>query len=278
MIGASLDESDVYVSVHAYIVLPDFSRRPIFVGLPSIKGKPNAENLTALFLSALKTKGGLSAADIKRKLVCIAADGGRLLQGEVSGLIARMQQSHAPHAIANHCSAHRLQLAAKDFKDDGLVVAAAGLCAMTYSFFARSDYRQDILSDVQHEVRAEPNKLLRDIVTRWVSHAKSMRRVLEQYPALLVFFHKVRSEIPEANAQADGILQKLMDVDSLLGLAVLQPLMDVLEGAVQEFQSRVCPLTAEHVACCYTFPLTVLNNAYVHFNHIRSTCAGPAVS
>ena len=105
-----------------------------------------------------------------------------------------------------------------------------------------------------------------------------MRRVLEQYPALLVFFDEVRSEIPEVNAQACGILQKLMDGDSLLGLAVLQPLMDVLEGAVQNFQSWVCPLTAEHVACCYTFPLTVLNNAYVHFNHIRSTCAGPAVA
>ena len=139
MIGASLDEPDGYMSVHAYIALPDFSRRHIFVGLSSIKGKPNPENLTALFLSALKTEGGLSATDIKRKLVCIAADGARVLQGEVSGLIARMQQSHAPHAIANHCSAHKLQLAAKGFKDDGLVVAAARLCAMTYSFFARSD-------------------------------------------------------------------------------------------------------------------------------------------
>ena len=39
VIGASLDESDDYMSVHAYIVLPDFSRRHIFVGLPSIKHK-----------------------------------------------------------------------------------------------------------------------------------------------------------------------------------------------------------------------------------------------
>ena len=105
-----------------------------------------------------------------------------------------------------------------------------------------------------------------------------MRRVLEQYPALLVFFDKVRSEIPDVNAQACSILQNFMDVDSLPGLAVLQPFMDVLVGAVQQFQPRGCPLTAEHVACSYTFPLPVFNSAYVHFNHIRSTCAGPAVA
>lgn len=238
-VAASMDESCGLMSIHCYVVMPGFQRKHVFVGLPKIQGKPNADNLRKLFLSTLREKVGLTADIIKHRLVCIAADGASVLQGELSGLITRIKAADAPFIIANHCSAHRLQLAAKDFKDDRIVEGAAGLCFMTYNFFARSDYRQGIFEKCQKEVGVKCNKLQKDVITRWISHAAPMRRVFQQYPALVYFFGVVQDEIPDAAAQACGIHHNLLDVDCLFGLVLLQPLMDAFENAVMQFQSRV---------------------------------------
>lgn len=67
-----------------------------------------------------------------------------------------------------------------------------------------------------------------------------MHRVIQQYSALVHFFGVAGDQIPDAAAQACGIQHKLLDVDTLFGLVLLQPLMDAFKSAVTRFQSQVC--------------------------------------
>ena len=91
-ISASLDESDGRMSVHVYTVTETFEHRHMFVGLPRIVGKPDAANLTALFHNSLTEAAELPENDLRSKLTCIAADGAAVLQGDLNGLIARVQR------------------------------------------------------------------------------------------------------------------------------------------------------------------------------------------
>ena len=100
VISASLDESDGRMFVHVYTVTESFERRHVFVGLPKIVGKPDAENLTALFIGYLMDDAKLTKAELRQKLACIAADGAAVLQGDISGLIARVHRHYAPLAVA----------------------------------------------------------------------------------------------------------------------------------------------------------------------------------
>ena len=81
-IGGSLDESEGCMYVHAYIVNSQFEREHIFIGLPRIEGKLDASNLCQTFLNTLVTSGRPDSATLAQKLVCIAADGAAVLQGE----------------------------------------------------------------------------------------------------------------------------------------------------------------------------------------------------
>jgi hypothetical protein len=145
MIAASLDECEGRMSLHVLIIDVDFQRPHIFVGLPDITKKPDANNLTQLFVDTLVQSADCTLSEIKRKLACIAADGAAVLQGELNDLIARVKQSYAVFVVGVHCAAHKLQLAAKDFEKDSLLVAVVSLLQAGYSFFSGSLNRPSFL-------------------------------------------------------------------------------------------------------------------------------------
>jgi hypothetical protein len=238
-LGASPDESEGHMSIHMYLVDEQFERRHVFIGLPKIHGKPDGVNLSKLFIDTLSEKASLSKTDLCHKLVAIAADGACVLQGQLSGLIVRGVGECAPHAVDIWCAAHRLNLGAKDFGKQSMVVSVGGVVTGCQGFFSRSDYRCDLLNDTQELLGMPTNKLLRDIVTRWLSQAAPWRRHIEQYSALLVFFDSVQTMLLDAAAHAQGLHNQLTDLDNYLSLLLLQPLMDELESTVKLLQSRV---------------------------------------
>ena len=153
VISASLDKSDGRMFVHVYTVTESFERRHVFVGLPKIVGKPDAANLTALFIESLMNDAQRSETELRRPFACIAADGAAVLLGDIDGLIARVHRQYAPLAVGNHCCAHKLQLAAKNFKKDSLLMSVVGLCASAFSFFHCSLNRKDELASIQAEFK-----------------------------------------------------------------------------------------------------------------------------
>lgn len=237
--AASLDESDGRMSIHCYIATETFEREHVFVGLPQIQCKPDASHLTPLFMSTLMSSTGLSSDAVKRKLYCIAADGAAVLQGEFSGLITRVRHEYAPFVVGNHCAAHKLQLAAKDFEKDSMLVAVMGMVQSVYTFFSNAHNRQSELLKNQKSVGIPCLKMLCDVPSRWLSQAGPMQRTLSQYPALLLTADAVNS-LPGAQDAAFTLMIKLCDIELLLGLAVLLPLMEELVSCVKLFQDRVC--------------------------------------
>ena len=120
-------------------------------------------------------------------------------------------------------------------------MSVASLCASAYSLFHCSLNRKDELAAIQADLKKQPiNSMLGDIsiATRWLSHAKPMKRTYEQYPALLLLAQSV-SEQPGHQEAAFTLLTKLIDFETLLGLALMQPLMDTLLLCVQKLQSSV---------------------------------------
>ena len=94
------------------------------------------------------------------------------------------------------------ELAAEDFAKDSMIKSVTSLCAAMYGFFSHSDYRVGLLTAVQDKVDIAQNYVLKDVVTRWLSHAEPMHQLIQQYPALVVFFEEVQDEIPHARAHA----------------------------------------------------------------------------
>jgi hypothetical protein len=140
--------------------------------------------------------------------------------------------------VGVHCAAHKLQLAAKDFEKDCLQVAVMSLVQAGYSFFSGSLNRPNFLKKYQAALGLPHQVMLKDIVSRWLSHAKPMERTAVRYAALLLTAEEVNC-LPGAQDAAELLLNKHLNFETLLGLTALQPLMDELVSCVKIFQSRV---------------------------------------
>lgn len=234
----SLDESmdaghHSRMVLHIYFVR-DWQRVCIFVAIPRVKGAPSAAALTDLAVSTLLGRLGMSAQELRDRLVMVAADGAAVLQGVHSGLIKRVQDWWGPWAHPMHCICHRVNLCGGVLDGHALMAVICNLGSACYSYFCRSPLRASRLEAAQAELGLPVHQMMRDVETRWVSHFPPAQRVSEQMPALIL--HAVREVAEQSGAAQAAALEhqaRLTDLERMLGLAAVLPMLRGLNTLIK---------------------------------------------
>jgi hypothetical protein len=122
----------------------------------------------------------------------IAYDNASVNTGVHAGLGALLQES-LPHLFTLGCTSHSLALCASyasKFLPDGLELFMKDLV----NYVAGSPKRITELNQIQEFLQSTHYKLLQIANTRWLSLEAAIRRVLELWSPLVIFFHKQSKE------------------------------------------------------------------------------------
>jgi hypothetical protein len=163
------------MSIHVYY-LKGVERHHAFVALPFIPRRPSAEHLLDVLLSALKEKLQMQTAQLASRLVCFAADGAAVLQGQHSGVITRITE-RCPFILRMHCMVHRLDLAAENMKQSDVICSLGRFCSLVQNTFNHASRLSELYAAQTQLKRRQPLKVLKHVDTRWISHFKPCMRL-----------------------------------------------------------------------------------------------------
>ena len=124
--------------------------------------------------------------------VSFGADNANVMRGLGKGVAGFLINQH-PHVYMLGCPCHLIHLAAEKAARQ-LTVKVEDMLVMVYYYLDKSSKRKSLLKDVQVMCQVEVRKILKQASTRWLSLGQCVRRLIEQWQALELYFQK------EANA------------------------------------------------------------------------------
>lgn len=208
----------------------------------------SSANLTQVITDALRVRGGLSRQEVSSKLVSFGADGASVFQGVRTGVTRQLQEKHAPFVAGVHCMSHRVDLALKTLSKMPIVSNVEDLLQVTHAYFAHSSKRHHEFTKLAVLMDKKGNKILKQIKTRWISLLKPAKRIMQQYSILVYKMHLDTGKVKAA----EKTFESLVDVETLLGLACLVPLLELLNSVIKFSQRRnvfVCDFIAAVKQC-----------------------------
>lgn len=131
-----------------------------------------------------------------------------------------------------HCMAHRMNLAYKIVSTSPIVSKVEDLIRELHSYFCRSP-KCFAEFKIFSEGVAVGNKILKDVETRWISLHGPAERVLVEYQSLIGVLYEQHLIVD----RAPNLLNKLSDIDNLLTLASLLPMLDLMNILVKKAQN-----------------------------------------
>ena len=133
------------------------------------------------------------------KVTGYASDGENLMQGGNNSVLTRVREA-APGLFVLKCYCHTFHLVA-EHACATLSKTANQLIHDVYNYFKLSPNRQKSFEEFQHFVDVEPHKILKPCQTRWLSVLQCVQRILEQWPALDLYFTSEYSETKSPQAE-----------------------------------------------------------------------------
>ena len=126
-------------------------------------------------------------------IVGYASDGANVMMGCNNSFRTRLEAVN-PNIFVMKCICHSAHLVASNACTK-LPRQAEDFVRDIYSYFNHSARRSVDLSEFQHFTGTEPHKLLHPCQTRWLSLQQCVKRILEQWQALTVYFaHSARED------------------------------------------------------------------------------------
>jgi hypothetical protein len=236
-VSLSLDEvtaidNTSWICMSIYMV-NDHIRHSYLLGVHKMMENSTAENIYELVNNSLKESGGMDPLMIAKKLVCVGADGASVMQGQRNGLCVRLQLSASPYMLSIHCMAHRMNLAFKIVSKFPSVSKVEDLVREAYAYFSRSPKRFSEFKKFVDGV-TNGNKLLKDVDTRWISLNGPAQRLFSEYQSLVGVMYEHRFSVDKAQ----DLLFRLTDIETLLTLVGILPMLDEMNVLVKMSQSR----------------------------------------
>ncbi|KAK4320307.1 hypothetical protein Pmani_008813 [Petrolisthes manimaculis] len=168
------------------------------------------------------------------KVVGYASDGENLMQGANNSLLTRIKET-APNLFVLKCYCHTFHLVA-EHASKVLSKTADQLIHNIYNYFKMSPNRQKSYAEFQKFVDVDTNRILKPSQTRWLSVAQYVDHILEQYPALVLFFTAEASD--KSSLQAERILKALNSTYVKATLEFCDYILGDLTGLNLIFQSN----------------------------------------
>lgn len=143
----------------------------------------------------------------KKNLIGFASDGASVMMGTHNSLSTKLK-SEIPNLFLLKCSCHSFSLCA-NYACEKLPENIELLARNIYTYFHQSYKRQHELIQFQNFVNVKPHKLLQPSHTRWLSLLSVVKRILEQYDALILYFTDI--SFNQNVTIAESILTQLND-------------------------------------------------------------------
>ena len=218
-----------------------WERVPHLLHLSHVSNIGTASHLTTIIMHALTNEGDLVANGIASKVVCFEADGVSTSQGHKTGVTTQIHEKWIAFSVGVHYTSHRCNLAMETLFNFSMIARIESLLNKLHSYFCRSTSQHSKLQKLASIMETKDLKMLQNVTTRWISMRSPIHRVLTEYRTLIV---KMDSDMtPKAGekppAGAVENFDMLVDVEVLLSLMCLMPLLNVVHCLIKFSQSRI---------------------------------------
>ncbi|XP_045116694.1 uncharacterized protein LOC123507659 [Portunus trituberculatus] len=142
----------------------------------------------------------------KQNIIGFAADGASVMMGARHSL-SKLLKDDIPNLFIMKCVCHSFHLCASKACNK-LPSWLEDMIRDVYNYFL-SPKQTAAFKDFQEFANVKPHKLLHPCQTRWLSLHSAVKRLLEQLPALQLFF--TQAALEDRVIAADTILQRLRD-------------------------------------------------------------------
>lgn len=148
----------------------------------------DADHITAAVLGSLE-KASIPTSNI----IGFAADTTNVMFG-CNHSVSTLLKEKIPYLFTMKCLCHSANLCAS-YACEKLPRIVEDMVRDTYSYFSHSAKRLAEFAEFQHFTETEPHKILKPAQTRWLSLQMCVKRILEQWDALKLFFvHQAATE------------------------------------------------------------------------------------
>ena len=162
----------------------------VLLEIATIEERSTGINIFKLLDTSLKEK------EIPWKnCICFSADNASVIMGIHAGVAAYVKKEN-PDVFVLGCPCHRLHLAAEKGACT-LPFTPVDLLIKIYYYLEKSSKRHKELKGVQTLCGTANHKILKHVCTRWLSLERALNRLLEQWPALLVYFKGEAGHVSE---------------------------------------------------------------------------------
>lgn len=169
----------------------------------------------------------------KENMIGFAADGASVMMGANHSL-SSLLKNDIPNLFIMNCICHSFHLCAS-YACKTLPRWVEDFTRNIYNYFL-SPKQTAIFKDFQVFTNLKPHKLLHPCQTRWLSLHSAVARILEQLPALKLFFTQAAFE--DRLLTTESILQKLNDPFTKLYLEFLDHCLPIFNDLNKEMQSE----------------------------------------
>ena len=194
----------------------------------------NAEAICKAIKASL-IKNGLNI----KNLVGIGTDNASVMTGQNSGVYARLK-NEIPNLVLIKCVCHSIQLAVSHSAAEALPRNLEFRIKETYNWFAHSTIRENKYNNIYSTINEDklPLKMIMCSTTRWLSIAKAISRIYDQWHELKLHFEIFRTN--ERCYNAELLYTMFCDDQNFVYLSFLKPILDEVTRTNKLFESVKC--------------------------------------
>lgn len=202
-------------------------------------------------------------------IVGFGSDGCNTMMGDHNSVKSRFMEA-CPGIHITKCICHSLHLVASE-ACKSLPRHVEDMARDIFNFFKNSAKRKSVFKGYQVFLNLNIHRLLHPSQTRWLSLHPVVRRILEQWSALRLFF--VDMVANEKIASGDRILRNLMDNQTKLFFLFLDWILPKFNFLNASFQTEKTVVTKVHIRMCETMReilASFLKSEYIASTNLNS--------
>ncbi|XP_055535505.1 uncharacterized protein LOC129724543 [Wyeomyia smithii] len=172
----------------------------------------------------------------KNQLIGYAADGANNMTGHDKSLSALLKRD-VPSLLILKCTCHSIALcssyACKHVPDN-----IEQLCREIYNYLSNSPMRTSRFEEIQVLLEYKPVKMLHPSATRWLSLEAVVRRLLDRYEALQIYFGLLVNAERNETVKVRFIFDMLNDPTTKLYLTFLSYVLGLVTSLTSFFKAK----------------------------------------
>lgn len=204
----------------------------LFLALVKMGANIKAFDQATMILSAIKDFTGLSADQLKQKVISIGADGCSTMQGKHNGVLVNLKREAFPYMLPTSCAAHKANLACEVIDNVPSFKYLCSLVKDTRNYFSNSPKRTTKLECFYKETGLKFKKMERIMEVRWMPVCDAFHSFCRGLPAILNYLYEEQQRDPEAKV----LFGKLTDFTTLWEIFLYLPLLDNLMKMMKDLQ------------------------------------------